>query len=347
MISKSLSEESLLISLPQSKNDVFFDTSFHKDHSTFHIMTHEEPHTIRRKNILEKYPEIKSLFGKDSLSIYLLILVNFLQIISAYFVSQKSWFAYLFTLYCFGAVLSHTLQVLVHDLTHFTCFESIFMNKIFAICCNISTGLPTAISFGRYHYDHHIYLNKPGYDPDLPSQLEIKYINNSLKKSLFLLFLPIFYAIRPYFVRPKKPNKYEIGNIVFILFIDYLFIKYMGFSFFFYLVFSSLIGMGFHPVGMHVIAEHYEFYKNQETYSYYGILNIPNLNLGYHVEHHDFPMIPWRKLPLLRKIAPEFYENLPEHKSYVFVAFKYIFDCNIGPWSRVGRVDNNEERKSK
>ena len=46
-------------------------------------------------------------------------------------------------------------------------------------------------------------------------------------------------------------------------------------------------------------------------------------------------LVPWSKLPLVRKIAPEFYENLPTIGSYVKVVFKYVFDCNIGPWSRI------------
>jgi sphingolipid delta-4 desaturase len=38
-----------------------------------------------------------------------------------------------------------------------------------------------------------------------------------------------------------------------------------------------------------------------------GWMNIPNLNMGYHIEHHDFPSIPWYNLPKLRAMAPEFY----------------------------------------
>lgn len=34
------------------------------------------------------------------------------------------------------------------------------------------------------------------------------------------------------------------------------------------------------------------------------------LNTNYHKEHHDFPMIPFHKLHLLRKIAPEYYINI-------------------------------------
>ena len=42
-----------------------------------------------------------------------------------------------------------------------------------------------------------------------------------------------------------------------------------------------------------------------ETYSYYGILDLATYNVRYHNEHHDFPTIPWTKLPKLNQIAKE------------------------------------------
>ena len=56
--------------------------------------------------------------------------------------------------------------------------------------------------------------------------------------------------------------------------------------------------MGLHPLGARWIQEHYLVHGEQETTSYYGILNVPALNVGYHNEHHDFPSVPWNRLPL-------------------------------------------------
>jgi sphingolipid 4-desaturase/C4-monooxygenase len=335
-------EASILLSPPQSFKNVFENTAFRSDLDFFHKMYHDEPHSIRRRKILEAHPEVKELFGNDLLSFPILILVAFFQLLCAYMLYQRSWWEYLFCIYFIGAILTHTLQVLVHDFTHFTCFKSIPLNKLAAIFCNVPTGIPSAISFGRYHKDHHNYLNVPGYDPDLPTVLEIGIFNTPLRKLIFLIFIPFFYALRPLFVCPKKPNFYEILNIIVVFGFDYVFVRFFGWSFLLFLVLSSLVGMGFHPVGMHVIAEHYEFFKSQETYSYYGLINIPNLNLGYHIEHHDFPMIPWTRLRKLKKIAPEFYDNLPYHSSYIAVAYKYICDINIGPWSRIARMGSTK-----
>lgn len=81
-----------------------------------------------------------------------------------------------------------------------------------------------------------------------------------------------------------------------------------------------------------------------ETCSYYGPLNWVTFNVGYHVEHHDFPSIPGSRLHMLSKIAPEFYLNLNHHTSWTYVLWQYITDPKVGPSARVRRPHNLRDR---
>lgn len=113
---------------------------------------------------------------------------------------------------------------------------------------------------------------------------------------LGLGFRSFFYALRPVFLNPKQPGFWEVLNLVCQLTFDGLLLYYSGGKALVYLLLSTFVGGGMHPMAGHFIAEHYVFLKGQETYSYYGPLNLLTWNVGYHVEHHDFPRIPGCKL---------------------------------------------------
>ena len=53
------------------------------------------------------------------------------------------------------------------------------------------------------------------------------------------------------------------------------------------------------------------------------------------MEHHDFPFINSSSLPMISKIAPEYYNELPQLKSYLLVLKDFIFDPKIGKHSVV------------
>ena len=61
---------------------------------------------------------------------------------------------------------------------------------------------------------------------------------------------------------------------------DYVLVRTFGIRPLLYLVFSSLLAGSLHPCAGHFIAEHYVWDGlNQETYSYYGPLNILAYNV--------------------------------------------------------------------
>merc|ERR1711865_1212617 len=69
-------------------------------------------------------------------------------------------------------------------------------------------------------------------------------------------------------------------------------------------------------------------------------------NVGYHNEHHDFPFVPWSRLPEITRIASEFYDPLPKCNSWCGIIWTYITDPRIGAYSRVKRnkVVNSSEK---
>ena len=85
-----------------------------------------------------------------------------------------------------------------------------------------------------------------------------------------------------------------------------------------YLSLSELFYLGFlgHPYGGYFLSVHasHEGGPNQPaelgcqptTSSYCPISALATMNLTYHVEHHDFPRVPWARLPQIRRLAPSF-----------------------------------------
>jgi sphingolipid delta-4 desaturase len=338
-LTMGLKENSSLLEMPKEIDNKPATDMIHfdKDYNYFHVMEHTEPHTIRNRKIMEKYPEIEKLFKRDPFTLAWVIGIHICQmaICSAIVYFNISWGYVALVALLIGAIFNHALFVLIHDITHYNCFASKRMNDICAIFANLPQIIPSAIGFRIYHRDHHHFLGDSINDPDIPTVMEIKLNRNVLTRLLYIILMPLFYGLRPYFKAPKPVSLWERINIaacaVYILGIYSIF----GGKALVYLILCTYFGLSIHPVGAHVIAEHYEFSKGQDTYSYYGWINYLNFNMGYHIEHHDFPNIPWSRLPEVRKIAPEFYNTLPTVDSYVKVIFKYIFDGSLGPWSRI------------
>lgn len=119
-----------------------------------------------------------------------------------------------------------------------------------------------------------------------------------------------------------------------------------------YLILSSFLAGSLHPLAGHFIAEHYVYetvpatahdpangVPVPETFSYYGPLNFLVYNVGLHNEHHDFPAVPWTRLPRLHALASEFYADLPKHRSWTYAIWRFIFDEQVGMRCRVKRKE--------
>ena len=208
-------------------------------------MGHDESHFIRRKQILKAHPEVKILFGHDKTTIWVAIACNIILFNCAYQFKDLDWWLFLITAYVIGGTFTHTCLILVHELTHFTCFEDINLNKALAIFANLPTTVPSSITFGKYHVDHHTYMNIENFDPDLPSRLEQKLLTNTGAKFIFILFQALFYAIRPLILKPKKPSVWELINLISIVFSNLIVFKFLGAKALLWLFCGTFMGMGY------------------------------------------------------------------------------------------------------
>jgi sphingolipid delta-4 desaturase len=251
--------------------------------------------------------------------------------------TNLSWGWFWLVTYAVSGTLNHTLSLANHELSHNMCFSSTLANQILGMFANFPTGVPSAMTFRKYHLEHHRFQGVDGVDMDIPTTAEVKLVQtSSIKKTIWLILQPLAYCLRPILMKPASAAGLEILNFCVQMTFNAFVIYFMGWKSFVYLFVGALLGMGLHPAAGHFIAEHYVFVKGQETYSYYGPMNYFNFNVGYHVEHHDFPRVPWSRLPQLKRIAAEYYER-PHYTSYVSVLWRYITDPSIGPHSRVKR----------
>lgn len=299
----------------------------------------EEPHATRRKIILEKYPQIKKLFGYDPKFKYIAGGMVLTQILMLFLIKDCSWPALFLLAYCFGGIINHSLMLAVHEISHNLAFghSRPLANRIMGFICNLPIGLPMSISFRKYHLEHHRYQGDEAVDTDIPTLLEAKLFCTTFGKFLWVCLQPFFYIFRPLIINPKPPTNMELINTIIQVIFDGLVVYFFGWKALAYLLIGSILAMGLHPVAGHFISEHYMFAKGFETYSYYGPLNWITFNVGYHNEHHDFPAVPGSRLPEVKKIAPEFYDTMPQHTSWVRVLYDFIMDPAVGPYARVKR----------
>ena len=305
--------------------------------SKFTYIPKGEIHAQRRREILEKYPEITALYGHDSSSAIFCTATIVIQLAMACWVSslESGWWL-LFLTYAVSGTLNHSLLLAMHEVTHDLFFKSRWANQVFAVIANLPMGVPAAASFKLYHAEHHSGMGEEGVDTDLPTLGEAQLFRGVLGRFVWVFLQPLFYAIRPMVIHPIRISPSMWAVCALQIGFDLAVLQILGWRSFAYLFGGTLLGTGIHPLSGHFVAEHFEFVKGQETYSYYGPLNWLTYNVGYHNEHHDFPRIAGSRLPQLRKIAPEFY-SMPSYSSWPLVIRDFIAGRNMNLFGRVRR----------
>ena len=322
--------------------------------------------------------QVTKLCGPEPLTKYTVAVVVGLQILCAWLLRNTpviSW-PFLVTAYAVGATANQNLFLAIHEISHNLAFKSPMANRLLAIFANLPIGIPYSASFRvsssasvpffkemlgasiradrqpiqkPYHLTHHKSLGVDGLDTDLPTALEATLLDSVLGKAFFCTFQILFYALRPMMVYQLPITRIHILNIVVQLLFDAALVHLAGVRALAYLILSSFLAGSLHPCAAHFIAEHYVLdgpheqpasssLPLPETFSYYGPLNLLTYNVGLHNEHHDFPAVPWTRLPRLHAIAKDFYRDTPRHESWVYVFWLFIRDERVGLWCRVKRV---------
>lgn len=255
------------------------------------------------------------------------------QICMCLAVKDLSWGPLILLTYVVSGTLNHSLGSAIHEIGHNLAYghRRPLWNRALGMICNLPMGVPLSVTYKKYHSDHHRYLGNKDLDADVPTKIECYLFRRPITRVVWLILHPVIHGIRPFIKKPDPLTKLEFINLICQLGFDAAIYNILGYKALFYCVFGTLFGLGLHPLAGHFISEHYMFTKGQATQSYYGSLNPILFNVGYHVEHHDFPYISWRKLPEVKRMAPEYYDNLAHHTSWLKVIWDFIFDTDMGP----------------
>lgn len=300
-----------------------------------------DEHIGRRRAILKQHPEIKSLMGTNPVTAVFVVALVGAQLAIAGMVAafDLNWLLLVLLAYVVGAFPNHALYVLIHECTHNLVFKKHWPNQVLGIVCDFALMVPGAMAFRKYHLLHHKHMGVQDLDADMASRTEAGLIGNSTPlKALWMLFFSLSQALRPMKIKGVSLwDRWVLANVVAVIALDIAILYVAGPKALVYLGLSTFFGLGLHPLGGRWIQEHYLTKSDQETYSYYGILNRFCFNVGYHNEHHDFANVPWNNLPKLKAAAPSFYDSLKSYRSWTGVLLTFIFNPKISTYSRIAR----------
>ena len=303
-----------------------------------------DPHRARAPAILAAHPEVRSLIRRDSSTAWIALAIVVAQTAVAvglgrYF--SGNWLLATAAAALIGAFANHALYVVIHDATHGVVFRAAWGNRLVLLLADLPNVLPGAMAFRSYHLLHHSGRSQYHADPDIPNEWEARIVKNIWWRKILWLFLFPFLQVTRVGRVPAVPllDGWSLANYCVNLAYAAAIWALAGWTGLIYLFGSFFFATGLHPLGIRWISEHYVLSPGHDTNSYYGPINKVALNIGYHNEHHDFPRVPWSRLPDLKRMAPEFYDDLPAHHSWLKLFYDFLFDGRYWLYSRVVRPD--------
>lgn len=280
-------------------------------------------HRERRDAILAEHPEIRKLYGNDPRMAYYAYAVV-ASMLALTWLCRDSYKLAALLGFTVGPYLDAGVLVLIHEATHFLVFEKPAANRLLSIFTNMVMVAPLSEVFKQHHGAHHLKLGTTDRDVDVPFEAEIEIVGKSpLRKALWLTFNMIILPVRSLMKLPVYTDKFLVLNWVACLGFGAT-VLYLSRPSFLFLMLSLLNSQGLHPANTRQVQRHVHNGEKRmrpspnhpRTYSYYGHANLFTLNVGYHVEHHDFSRVPGTRLPELRRIAGDkWYPSGAAHSS--------------------------------
>jgi len=320
-------------------------------------------HRERARAILRTHPEVKSLFGNDPTTSLWCLAAASLQIGLAWAVSFGPWWLMLLAAYFIGSSINIVLFQLGHECVHGLVFKRQSWNRALFTLTTLPMFLSGHHTWWHEHLVHHTdmgakkdfisrrrsfflttRLTSPLFIPYSMFMLAMQMLRSIFGLGLYLVELIFCGRLRPsnrtlaVLADEHLVSGYEKdGHVSWAVWYPLVNLTTCGALFLVggwqslaYLFASQAFFTGFlHPycLGWVLGISHFHGAKAyQPTASHYGwLVNLVSFNAGLHVEHHDLMTIPWRRLPALRKMAAEYYDNLETIPSYTWLALRFVF----------------------
>mmetsp|Transcript_23033 Transcript_23033/g.40763 ORF Transcript_23033/g.40763 Transcript_23033/m.40763 type:complete len:441 (+) Transcript_23033:200-1522(+) len=316
-------------------------------------------HHKRRIKMLRKYPELRKLMRETKKPNYDAwlggILLAHLTLAASCdkFLEGFGVWGVVMAAALVGAGLAFNLQQLTHEISHNVLRPSYLTHSLMFLS-DLSFGWCGPGWHSYYlllHSQHHSYAGSRE-DPDVSFQMYWSVIPRLLSvcrvgRFVWVTFFGLFTmpaVLLCHFCGVNRLNFLMEFKLPVALLLSAklgfwgLFYHFVGPSSVLYLWLSSGFALGAfaHPYIGFWLIQHLAFHGNghQPTVSYGGseVWQWANLGALRHVQHHDFPTIPFTLCHRIKQIAPEFYENLHEVKSIFDVTWEWMCHTDGSAW---------------
>jgi len=301
-------------------------------------------HQRRRQAIQQEFPEVLKLVGPDSRTQYYAYVLLIIQVTLAYMV-KDSFLGAIILGFTISPYMGFAVLTLIHEVSHSLVFAYPLYDRLLGIFTNVVFLAPVSEVFRQHHNMHHSHLGDVKKDVDVPGEREMKVIgNSSVLKTAWLIFSVFILPVRSMKKLPVYWSLLMALNWVVCLSFTFT-VFYFSKPAFIYLFMGMVLSQSMHPANARQVQKHIKLYSTEgekndnantplherkvNTFSYYGGLNFLTLNVGFHVEHHDFGNIAWTRLPELRRIAGE--KWYPSNNAYQSRGFREIFTFITNP----------------